>query len=297
MQALTKNDMKPSRAPCFFSKSSFSRSRSAITLVMSTSLKVVSMAAVFCASLRRLAMVRRSRVMRTRSSRSARERGPAGTAGLAAGAVGAGIDERAAITSALVARPSLPVGWIADGVHAGLLDQLAGGRTRGGDVGVGRGGRGNRRRARRRRRCGLRRSRGRCSGRLRRSSARGARRTGLDVAQHAADLDGGAFLDGKIDHGTGHRGIHLDGDLVGLQLAQRLVDGDGIARLDQPLGDGRLGDRFAQRGDLDLDSHYQTLLSARSGQRVSARSTRSACSLTCVRAEPVAGDAASGRPI
>src|SRR6185503_3134839 len=38
------------------------------------------------------------------------------TAGLAAaGAAGAGIDERAAITSALVARPSLPVGWMADG--------------------------------------------------------------------------------------------------------------------------------------------------------------------------------------
>jgi hypothetical protein len=86
MQALTKNDMKPSRAPCFFSKSSLSRSRSAMTPVMSTSLKVVSMAAVFCASFRRLAMVRRSRVMRTRSSRSARGRGPAGTAGLATGA-------------------------------------------------------------------------------------------------------------------------------------------------------------------------------------------------------------------
>jgi hypothetical protein len=80
---------------------------------MSTSLKVVSMAAVFCASLRRLAMVRRSRVIFTRSSRSARGRGPAGTAGLAAGAGCAGIDDSAAITSALVARPSLPLGWTA----------------------------------------------------------------------------------------------------------------------------------------------------------------------------------------
>ena len=152
MQALTKNDMKPSRAPCFFSKSSFSRSRSAITLVMSTSLKVVSMAAVFCASLRRLAMVRRSRVMRTRSSRSARERGPAGTAGLAAGAVGAGIDERAAITSALVARPSLPVGWIADGAtpvsstslrvagpEAAMLALAAAGAATGAGLGAGAG--------------------------------------------------------------------------------------------------------------------------------------------------------------
>src|SRR5258708_34941750 len=59
-------------------------------------------------------MVRRSRVMRTRSSRSARERGPAGAAGFAAGALTDGIEESAASTSALVARPSLPVGWIAE---------------------------------------------------------------------------------------------------------------------------------------------------------------------------------------
>src|SRR5260370_41818488 len=63
-------------------------------------------------------MGRRSRVMRTRSSRSARKRGPAGTAGFAAGAPGEPggdvIEDSAASTSALVARPSLPVGWIAD---------------------------------------------------------------------------------------------------------------------------------------------------------------------------------------
>ena len=40
-----------------------------MTSVMSTSLKVVSMAAMFCASLRRRAMVWRSRDIRTRSSR------------------------------------------------------------------------------------------------------------------------------------------------------------------------------------------------------------------------------------
>ena len=49
--------------------------RSAITALMSTSLKVVSMAAVFCASLRRRAMVWRSRDMRTRSSRAASSAG------------------------------------------------------------------------------------------------------------------------------------------------------------------------------------------------------------------------------
>jgi hypothetical protein len=48
-QARTKNDMKPSRTPwCFFQTPR--PVRSAITADMSTSLKVVSIAAVFCAS-------------------------------------------------------------------------------------------------------------------------------------------------------------------------------------------------------------------------------------------------------
>ena len=67
--------MKPSFTPCFFSNSSLYWLRSDITALMSTSLKVVSMAAVFCASLRRRAMVWRSRVMCTRSSRAASSAG------------------------------------------------------------------------------------------------------------------------------------------------------------------------------------------------------------------------------
>ena len=70
-QARTKKPMKPSLTPCFFSNRSRYCARSAMTWLMSTSLKVVSMAAVFCASLSRRAMVWRSRVMRTRSSRAA----------------------------------------------------------------------------------------------------------------------------------------------------------------------------------------------------------------------------------
>ena len=46
-----------------------------ITALMSTSLKVVSMAAVFCASFSRRAMVWRSRVIFTRSSRAASSAG------------------------------------------------------------------------------------------------------------------------------------------------------------------------------------------------------------------------------
>ena len=74
-QALTKKPMKPSFTPCFFSNSSLYSLRSAMTALMSTSLKVVSIAAVFCASFRRRAMVWRSRVIGTRSSRAASSAG------------------------------------------------------------------------------------------------------------------------------------------------------------------------------------------------------------------------------
>ena len=86
---------------------------------MSTSLKVVSMAAVFWACFRRSAMRRRRRVIGTRSSLAVRARGTCGTSGCgvgrAAGACGAGEIcgaagfARCAVTSPLVRRPSLPV--------------------------------------------------------------------------------------------------------------------------------------------------------------------------------------------
>src|SRR5436853_174690 len=60
-QARTKKLMKPSFTPFRFSNSSLYWLRVCITALMSTSLKVVSMAAVFWASLRRRAMVCRGR--------------------------------------------------------------------------------------------------------------------------------------------------------------------------------------------------------------------------------------------
>ena len=74
---------------------------------MSTSLKVVSMAAVFCASFSRLAMVCRSRVIRTRSSRSPIALGAAATC-TGAGWAGASRASSTARASPLVIRPSLP---------------------------------------------------------------------------------------------------------------------------------------------------------------------------------------------
>lgn len=60
MTALTKSDMKPSLQPCFLMKSSWTSLRSFMTADMSTSLKVVRMAAVCCAFTRWEAILRRS---------------------------------------------------------------------------------------------------------------------------------------------------------------------------------------------------------------------------------------------
>ena len=85
-----------------------------MTVVMSTSLKVVSIAAVFCASLRRRAMVWRNRVIGMRCSR-VRSSGTVGARAAAGGGAGAGAGAKAArpstavSASALVTRPPLPV--------------------------------------------------------------------------------------------------------------------------------------------------------------------------------------------
>ena len=100
-----------------------------MTRVMSTSLKVVSWAAVFCDSFRRSAMVLRRRVIATFSSRSAWLRGPAGAAAGAAGL--AARASSAPSMSPLVTRPSRPVPATDGGGDAGFFGDAAGGRHRG----------------------------------------------------------------------------------------------------------------------------------------------------------------------
>ena len=127
--------MKPRLARRASSRNCPCRSlRSAITAVMSTSLKVVSWAAVFCDSFRRSAMVLRSRVIGTRSSRvalgaRAGRRGRRLRRGLAAR------DSRASSMSPLVTRPSRPVpATDAVGMPVSCGDAL--GRRHGGRVGL-----------------------------------------------------------------------------------------------------------------------------------------------------------------
>src|SRR6201991_4051997 len=84
-----------------------------MTLVMSTSLKVVSIAAVFCTSFKRRAMVWRSRVISTRSSRAASSAGDGARTCTAAAGWLTGVGAEAAFSiaasmSPFVTRPSLP---------------------------------------------------------------------------------------------------------------------------------------------------------------------------------------------
>src|SRR5829696_2642262 len=96
MDALVKKLMKPSLAPVRSWKASLRRRRSSMTALMSTSLKVVSIAEFCCDSTSRCAMVSLRRERRTRSSRPSSAAGGAsclpsssGAAGRSASRVGA----------------------------------------------------------------------------------------------------------------------------------------------------------------------------------------------------------------
>src|SRR6516225_9479017 len=193
---------------------------------MSTSLKVVSMAAVFCASFRRRAMVWRSRVMRTRSSRAASSGGAGArictAAAVAATGVGAAAARSmAASMSPLVTRPSLPDPAT---LAASTPDSAASLRTEGASgasVGF--------------------------------ADAGAALVTGLGASldaaagENGADGDRIAILGGNIREYAGRRRRHFDRHLVGFKLDQGFVHRDDFARFLEPFADGRLGDRFTQR--------------------------------------------------
>src|SRR5947209_5620543 len=107
MEARAKNDMKPSPMPCCFWKRSLCSARSAITSLMSISLKVVRIAAVRCAWTRRSAIRRRMGLIGTRSSPSTRAADGVGAAGTSI-RTGRALRSRYASTSSLVSRPPLP---------------------------------------------------------------------------------------------------------------------------------------------------------------------------------------------
>src|SRR3954464_10667752 len=186
-QALVKKPINPSLLPCFFSNTSLYCARIAMMWLMSTSLKVVSIAAVFCTSFRRRAMVWRSRVIFTRSSRAASSAGDGAGAPTGGGRRGADLNGG----GRLVDRGRRGSRLLDRGQHVALGDAavLAGARH-GGGIDAAFGGEFSNRRRQWRIRCRSlrRRSRrggGRCSGSGglgRRSRGRlGAGRTDVDL--------------------------------------------------------------------------------------------------------------------
>ena len=119
-----------------------------------------------------------------------------------------------------------------------------------------------------------------------------------DLAEQRADADRLAVLGGDLRQRARGRRRHLDRHLVGFELDQRLIGGDGVADLLEPLADGRLGDRFAKRGDADFGSHFSYLsVAVLQNYSPSASSRRAASCARCFDIMPVAGEAAAGRPV
>ena len=228
---------------------------------MSTSLKVVSIAAVLCASTSRLAIVARRFDMRTRSSvrspsarrRSSRDRRRGLRLRLArrGGAAGAGGRRRgaAAARGRLLDVALHDAAGVAAAAHAGEIDVVRCAALRA--VGVARGFAAVAAAASAGRRFG------------RRLPRLGAAVGGGGAGCAAADASSitpstsptftsVAVLCVDLAQHAGLRRADLEVDLVGLELDERLAGGDGVAFLLQPLRDARVDDRLADFGHDDV---------------------------------------------
>ncbi len=253
-------------------------------------------------------MVWRSLVIFTRSSRAASSgaEGARGAAGARA-AAGAGAAARAASISPLVTRASLPV----PASMAGFSPLSAASLATAGPFGTGR--RGSR---------GLSFSLGRFHlGRLGlgASALTGAAAGAALAAPEPSPMEPSSAPTptvspslAMISESTRPRARAPRRDLVGLQLDDRLVGGDGVAGLLEPLADRCLGDRFAQRRNADLGGHARSsspfagygagtpsgLANAGRGSVQPRASCRNALSCArCLDISPVAVAAEAGRPV
>ena len=103
---------------------------------------------------------------------------------------------------------------------------------------------------------------GRCGGRLRR-----ARGTFVDLPEQRADGNRLAVLGRDLAEHTGGWRRHFDGDLVGLELDQRLVHRDGVAGLLEPAADGGFRHGLAERRNTNF-SHGMFSSIAFNGHRL-----------------------------
>ena len=72
-----------------------------------------------------------------------------------------------------------------------------------------------------------------------------------DGAEGRIDVDGLALRREDLAEGALERGGQLGGDLLRLDLAEGLIEGDAVAGLLEPLEDGALGDALAKLGHGD----------------------------------------------
>ena len=330
--ARAKKDMKPRSTPCLLLNRSRWRRRRSMSAEQSTSLNVVRIAAVRCASTSRSAMRRRRRLIGTRSTRSAggrpgaravalprvrrspRRRGPCGGVGAAladvaehvllgeaailAGPAMAAGSRLCSVTSRRTAGLKVRAASSPVGGAAGLRLRAASPRV-GGVAGRSRGRRAPRvvadgRRGRRRHPAVGRRTRARRGDRAAGAWRATARPAGLGDPRHdGPDPHRGAFPLHDLQHaGRGRGDLHRR--LVGLELEQRLVRVHGVAVVLEPARDGALAHRLAERRDADLEAHR--LARAGRGRRRRGLDDRRFSSVWWILCEPVAGLAASSRP-
>ena len=245
----------PRPTPNSFLNDSFRRSRSAMTADMSTSLKVVSIAAVCCASTSRRAIVWRRLVMRTRSS--VRARSVRSLDGLV-GATGVTCRcDRAArrcdlVTCRCERHRSLDV-LLRDAT--GRARALFGARSSSLSLAM-------------RRAVGVARlsaalrpshplvpallRRRRCWCAVLGGWCRRRRAAFIDDCQQFADLDVLAFLSSDAGDDAAFLCADLEIDLLSLELDDRLADFDAVSGLLQPPRDARLDDRFTKLWDDDV---------------------------------------------
>ncbi len=89
---------------------------------------------------------------------------------------------------------------------------------------------------------------------------RGGRRRGsrpgfVDAGNDCPDRDRVAFLHELLGEHSRRGRWHFHRHLVGLEAGDRLIFRNGLAGLLQPLGERPFGDRFPERGDLDVGCH------------------------------------------
>src|SRR5690606_16866186 len=88
-----------------------------------------------------------------------------------------------------------------------------------------------------------------------------------DCTQQGTDVHRLALLGGDGFENASRRGRNLDSDLVGLELDNGLIGGNGVPHLLEPLADRCVADAFDKGGDADFSRHCLVLYWPRASSR------------------------------